>query len=110
MPTSSGGQHVSKRLEVGGFGWPTSRVPCGQKVDTAGEETGLENTENGAHGGEVGKVAGETHADHDGAPGEGDARKMDPRSDLANNDCAGRLEDDVGDEEDEGDDVLGEGR
>ena len=51
-------------------------------------------------------VVDKAHADLDSAPGEGDEREPDLGANTAEEDIGGELEDDVGDEEDEGDDGI----
>lgn len=85
----------------------TSRVPRAKQIDTAGEEAGLEDTENHAQRSELAPLLDETHPNHYRPPQQGDAGHMDARTQLANDDGRGWLEDGVRDEEDEGDDALG---
>lgn len=84
----------------------TSRVPCAQEIDTAGEESSLEETEHSSESSKLRVLFDETHADHDGSPGHGDEGEMDARADFTDEDRGGRLEEDVRDEEDEVANVL----
>lgn len=84
----------------------TSGVPRAKKVNAAWEEAGFEYTQNEAEAGQRAPVFNETHADHDGAPEESDEGEENARSDFPDGDGRGRLEDDVGDEEDEGHNAL----
>lgn len=84
----------------------TSSVPCAEKIDTAGEETSLEETKNRSKSCKLRELLDETHTNHDSTPHHSDESKMNTGTDFANEDSRGWLEDDVGNEEDQVGDVL----
>ena len=89
-----------------GAGIPTSGIPCAEKIDTAGEETSLQQTKQDTAGIQLLIVFDETHANHDSTPKGGDQGQVNARADLSDKDGGRRLENDVWDEEDEIRDVL----
>lgn len=68
--------------------------------------TSLQHTERETQTNHALPVLDETHANHDGAPGDGNDRDVNAGTNFAAEDRRRRLEDDIGDEEDEGDDTL----
>lgn len=85
-----------------------SSVPCAEKIDTAGEETSLEETKNRSESCKLRELLDESHANHDSTPHHSDKSKMNTRTDFADEDSRRRLKDDVGDEEDQVGDVVSE--
>jgi hypothetical protein len=85
---------------------PTSSKPGAEQVYSAGEEASLEYTKQRTAGRQLAAVLGETHANHDATPQEGNDGEMYAGADQTNQDSRGRLEDDIRDEEDEISDVL----
>ena len=75
-------------------------------TSTYREEASLKQTQNHTTRCQSGPVVCETHSDHDGAPRDTQASEENARADLASEDGGGRLENDICDEEDEGDDRL----
>lgn len=84
----------------------TSRVPSAKKVNTAGEEAGLQETEDQSQRRELAPLLNETHPNHYGAPEQGDTGYVDPGANLSDDDGRGGLEDCVRDEEKECYDAL----
>jgi hypothetical protein len=84
----------------------TSCVPCAEKIDTAGEETSLEETKNCSESCKLRELLDESHTNHDSTPHHSDEGQMNTRTDFANEDSRRWLEDDVGDEEDQIGNVL----
>jgi hypothetical protein len=70
------------------------------------EETSLEDSKDDAKGDQLVPLRDEAEANHGGSPKDGDGREECARSDLAQDDGGGRLQQDVGDEEDENDDRV----
>jgi hypothetical protein len=70
------------------------------------EETSLEDSKDDAKGDQLVPLRNEAEADHGGSPKDGDGREESARSDLSQDDGGGRLQQDVGDEEDENDDRV----
>jgi hypothetical protein len=75
-------------------------------METYGEETGFEDSEDDAEGDELVPLLDEAEADHGGSPKDGDGREECPRPDLSQDDCRWWLQQHVGDEEDEDDDRV----
>ena len=76
------------------------------EIFTYREEAGLEQTQNNTTRGQSSPVVGETHSNHYSAPRNTQACEEDARADLAGENGGRRLENDVCDEEDKGDDGL----
>lgn len=85
-----------------------SSVPCAEKIDTAGEETSLEETKNRTESCKLRELLDETHTNHDSTPHHSDESQMNTGTDFADEDSRGWLEDDVGNEEDQVGDVVSE--
>ena len=77
----------------------TSSVPCAEQVDTAGEETSLEEAKNRTKSRKLRELFNETHANHDTSPEHSDDSQVETGTNSADEDSRGRLEDDVWDEE-----------
>lgn len=84
----------------------TSRVPCAQKINTAREESRLEHTQYRSESNKLVVLFDKTHANHDGAPHHRDDGEVESWANLADQDGRRRLEEDIGDEEDQVGNVL----
>lgn len=85
-----------------------SGVPCAEKIDTAGEETSLEETKNRSESCKLRELLDESHTNHDSTPHHSDESQMNTGTDFADEDSRRWLKDDVGDEEDQVGDVVSE--
>lgn len=70
------------------------------------EETSFKQAQDHTTRSQSGPVVCEAHSDHDSAPSNAQASEENARADLTGEDSGRRLENDVCDEEDEGDDGL----
>lgn len=84
----------------------TSGIPRAKQVHATGEEASFEHSQQNSAHSQLSVILNEAHADHNTAPEHSDASQMNARSDLTDEDGRGRLEDDVGDEEDQVGNVL----
>lgn len=97
------GEEASLRAKKNGR---VSRVRSLRRSTAGRLAAHLEETEEGAANGELLPVGDERHAEHDGAPGDRDGGELVARADLADEQVCGQLKDDVGDEEDAGDEAA----
>lgn len=84
----------------------TTSVPCTQQVHTTGEKARLQETQNDPEACHLAPVRGETHPNHAGTPEQCDTGQVESRPQRSNDDGRRRLEQNVGDEEDEGSNGL----
>jgi hypothetical protein len=100
--TSKGRSNTSKEVEESvSLTNLISCIPGAQKVNTAGEETSLQEAQKNTHAGQLSVIIDKAHANHDGSPEEADCGEVDAWADGADDDGRGWLEDNVRDEEDE---------
>lgn len=81
-------------------------VPAGDEIDAAGEETGLEDTEQDTANKQLMPVGKESHSEHDATPQDGDQGQPDAATDFTKGHVGRELKDDVWREEDGGDDTV----
>ena len=84
----------------------TSRIPGAQQVDAAGEEASLKHTQQNSQPSHLVPFLDETHPNHAATPQDRDGGQMNPGSEFPHDDGRGWLEENVGDEKDQRDDIL----
>lgn len=83
-----------------------ARVPGGQEINCAREETSLENTKEDAEPEHLVPLVDKSETDENASPKHADGSYEVGRTDLAHEDCCRRLKEDVWDKENQTDDTV----